>query len=84
MTHSSQVYVWLAYGFLLCPETLALPGAIELVAAVLKEGFAIPVFREVTVPLHGEYANLFKSYKSSNKNLNLSKQKKVISYVFQG
>lgn len=81
MPHSSQVYVWLAYGFLLCPETLALPGAVDLLATVLKEGYAIPVFREVSVPLHTEYTNLFKSYKSTNKNLNLSKQKKVISYV---
>jgi len=73
---ASKMYQWIIYGFLCAPGTFALPGAIDLAKFALSEGFATPVFREVSVELYSEYATLFANYKS--KTLNLPKQKKTI------
>jgi len=81
LIHSNNLTLWITYGFLLCPETLALPGAIDLLKLVLSDAYVTPIFRATTIQLHAEYDNLFDKYKSNNKALNLSKHKKMIKDV---
>ncbi len=47
--HSSQMTLWIAYGYLVYPEALAIPGAVELVKLVLSESFLFPVFRNTVL-----------------------------------
>lgn len=73
---SDAIGNWILFGFLLVPETLSLPSAVELCKMALSESFVWPVHRNTVVQLHADYENLFSIYKS--KTLNLTKQKKVI------
>ena len=83
MSFSSQLYNWIVFGFLMCPETLAIPGALELLSVALKDAYVTQIVKDVSIPLHPEYATLFKTWKSSNKNLKLSNQKKIIPEAAQ-
>lgn len=88
LVNSNNMYLWIIFGFLMCPETLALPGAIDLCKLALTDGFVVPIFRNSvffsfvflsylqTIQLHVEYDNLFSNYKS--KTVNLSKHKKLV------
>lgn len=87
MMHDSQLYLWITFGFLICPEALAANGAVELLKMVLNDGYVTPVFKgtvssdlgdshsKKTVQLHQEYETLFNTYKS--KTLNLTKLKNI-------
>eukprot|EP01114_Cavostelium_apophysatum_P008095 TRINITY_DN2037_c0_g1_i3.p1 TRINITY_DN2037_c0_g1~~TRINITY_DN2037_c0_g1_i3.p1 ORF type:complete len:968 (+),score=390.05 TRINITY_DN2037_c0_g1_i3:690-3593(+) len=79
LDHASSMYLWITYGFLLCPETLSLPGAMDLCKFALSEGQVTPVFRGTSFFVLNEYDKLFSDYKS--KTLNLSKNKKLIKDV---
>ncbi|KYQ89693.1 component of SCAR regulatory complex [Tieghemostelium lacteum] len=77
LAYASTIYQWILYGFLFAPGTLNTPQAIELVRYALTEGFNLPVFKEISFPIHNEFNTLFKTYKGS-KQINLQKQKKII------
>jgi len=73
--YSGDISNWILFGFLLCPETLSLPGAVDLCKFAMSESFVVPVARNLTYSIMTEYDDLFSNYKS--KTFNLTKQKKI-------
>eukprot|EP00736_Rhodelphis_marinus_P013514 Rmarinus@m.24567 len=77
--HAQDYYVWILYGFMACPRQLYEPGAIDLLKATLKECYCMPIWREISFDIHGEYKTLFSTYSikdARNKDMRLNKQDK--------
>ncbi|EFA80340.1 component of SCAR regulatory complex [Heterostelium album PN500] len=81
LTYASRMNQWILYGYLFAPGSLTTPQSIELVKFALSEGFNLPVFKDISFPIHNEFNGLFKNYKS--KTIHLQKQKKVIKEAAQ-
>eukprot|EP01088_Endostelium_zonatum_P020849 TRINITY_DN7889_c0_g1_i1.p1 TRINITY_DN7889_c0_g1~~TRINITY_DN7889_c0_g1_i1.p1 ORF type:complete len:1222 (-),score=181.06 TRINITY_DN7889_c0_g1_i1:62-3727(-) len=68
------------YGFLLCPSELATPGSIGLLKMALStSGWYLNVHGSSYFAVHNEYDHMFNHYKTKDKNLKLSKDRKMIS-----
>jgi hypothetical protein len=52
LSMTNRMYQWLIYGFLCTPGTFALPGAVDFTKFVISEGFMMPIFRDISIPLY--------------------------------
>ncbi|EGG24359.1 component of SCAR regulatory complex [Cavenderia fasciculata] len=81
LAYGARMNQWILFGALCAPGTLGTPSAIELVKFALSEGFHLPIFKDISFPIHSEFSSLFKNYKS--KTIQLQKQRKVIKEATQ-
>lgn len=47
MSHGSEMFNWIVWGFLLFPDALAVPGCMDLLKNALSEAYCFPVWRGV-------------------------------------
>eukprot|EP01132_Coremiostelium_polycephalum_P004043 gene4043-5061_t len=81
LAYAGRMNQWILYGFLFAPGTLSTPQAVELARFALTEGFNVPVYKDISFPVHSEFNTLFGTYKS--KTIHLQKQKKIIKEAAQ-
>lgn len=72
-----KLTLWITWGFLFIPEELSAMGALPLIKTALTQSWRLPVFRDLTVPIHDLYTTSWKSFKS--KTFKLGKEAKAIA-----
>eukprot|EP01119_Soliformovum_irregulare_P005153 TRINITY_DN1660_c0_g1_i1.p1 TRINITY_DN1660_c0_g1~~TRINITY_DN1660_c0_g1_i1.p1 ORF type:complete len:1147 (-),score=374.72 TRINITY_DN1660_c0_g1_i1:168-3608(-) len=70
----SQMTLWIVFGYLICPEALVPPGAIDLLKTALQEGFSLPLIRNVVLQIHNEFESMLGSYKGPKKEVSKFKK----------
>ena len=72
----SQLKRWICFGYLLVPNAIANPEALDNLTNALGDGFMIQLYRDLGVNIHQAYETMFANYKDSKQ---LSKQKSKVA-----
>ncbi len=73
---SARMYNWVLFGFVLCPDELALSEALPMVRLALASAHAAPLSRELSYAPHEDFDEAFDKHKNKTFKAQLKKEKK--------
>lgn len=81
--NTQRFYAWILYGFLACPDELALSDALPLLRAVLQSAYVAPLVRDTVYYPHEEFDTLLDKHKNRTLRENLKKDKRLVQDSLQ-